>query len=542
MRGLMQDWPLLTHTILDHAAKFHGDREVVSRSVEGPVHRITYADLQTRSRRLADALHTFGIGEGDVVASLAWNTWRHVELWYGAMGLGAVVHTVNPRLFSDQLDYIVNHGGGRLMFTDLTFLPLLEALAPKLSHIEAFIVLTGPDTMPDTCLAGAMDYETFLSAGDADFAWPELDEYTACGLCYTSGTTGNPKGVLYSHRSNILHAMACAAPDLFGLRARDVLMPVVPMFHANAWATIFMAPMVGCKLVMPGAAMDGASLHQLLQDEQVTVTAAVPTIWMMLLQHLEETGGALNHLERIYIGGAACPEVIIETFEEKYGVEVFHAWGMTEMSPIGTAYSPLADTDGLNAAQIRKLKLKQGRPPYTVDLRIADDKGNPLPRDGKTFGHLQARGPAVVAEYFKSEKQQITDDQGWFDTGDVSTIDADGFMEITDRAKDVIKSGGEWISTIALENFTVGCPGVVEAAAIGIAHPKWGERPLLIVIAGDKTGITRDDILNHLAGRIAKWWMPDDVIFVEEIPHTATGKINKLALRKTFGDYKLPTS
>ncbi|MFV2092704.1 MAG: long-chain-fatty-acid--CoA ligase [Hyphomicrobiales bacterium] len=540
MRGLMQDWPLLTHTILDHAAKFHGDREIVSRSVEGPIHRTTYAEISARSRQLADALRRYGIAEGDVVASLAWNTWRHVELWYGAMGLGAVVHTVNPRLFPDQLDYIVNHGGGRLMFTDLTFLPLLEALAPKLTHIEAFIVLTGPRTMPETSLPGATDYETFIGQGDVGFSWPKLDENTACGLCYTSGTTGNPKGVLYSHRSNILHAMACAAPDLFGLRARDVLMPVVPMFHANAWATIFMAPMVGCKLVMPGAAMDGASLHQLLEDEQITVTAAVPTIWMMLLQHLEKTGGALPCLERVYIGGAACPEIIIESFEEKYGVEVFHAWGMTEMSPIGTAYSPLADTGQLDGAALRKLKLKQGRAPYSVDLRIADDDGNALPRDGKAFGHLQARGPAVVAEYYKSENETIIDDQGWFDTGDVSTIDADGFMEITDRAKDVIKSGGEWISTIALENITVGHPDVTEAAAIGVAHPKWGERPLLIVIARDQSDISRDDILEHLSSRIAKWWMPDDVIFVEEIPHTATGKINKLALRDKFGQHKLP--
>ena len=542
MRGLMQDWPLLTHTIIDHAAKFHGQIEVVTRSVEGPIHRTSYAEISVRSRRLADALRRHGVDEGDVVASLAWNTWRHVELWYGAMGLGAVVHTINPRLFPAQIDYIVNHAGARLIFTDLTFLPLLETLAPRLGRIEAYVVLTGPQTMPETSLPGAMDYETFLSHGEPDFPWPKLDENTACGLCYTSGTTGNPKGVLYSHRSNVLHAMACAAPDLFGLRARDVLMPVVPMFHANAWATIFMAPMAGTKLVMPGGAMDGASLHQLLEDEGVTVTAAVPTVWMMLLQHLQETGGALSSLERIYIGGAACPEIIIETFEEKYGVEVFHAWGMTEMSPIGTVYGALADTGKLDSPDLRKLKLKQGRPPYTVDLRIADDKGDDLARNGKAFGHLQARGPAVVAVYFKGEGGRITDARGWFDTGDVSTLDANGFMEITDRAKDVIKSGGEWISTIELENITVGHEDVAEAAVIGVAHPKWTERPLLIVVAREGCDIDRDGVLDHLAGRVADWWVPDDVVFVDEIPHTATGKINKLALREKFRDHKLPTT
>jgi fatty-acyl-CoA synthase len=538
----MQDWPLLVTSIIEHAGNYHGDREIVTRSVEGPIVATTYAELGTRARQFADALRRYGIGEGEVVATLAWNTARHVEVWYGAMGLGAVVHTVNPRLFPDQLDYIINHGGGRLMFTDLTFVPLLEALAPKLGGIEAYVILTDADHMPETELKGAVDYETFLAEGGDGFAWPRLDENTACGLCYTSGTTGNPKGVLYSHRSNVLHAMSVLNPDFFGTRSTDSFMPVVPMFHANAWATVFCVPMAGAKLVLPGAGMDGASVHELLETAGVTCTAAVPTVWLMLLQHLERTGGHLTSLKRVFIGGSACPEAIIAAFEDKYGVEVMHAWGMTEMSPIGTIYAPKASTAALDAGALRRLKLKQGRPPFTVELRIVDDAGKVLPRDGKAFGHLQVRGPAVAREYFKGEGGRIVDDENWFSTGDVATLDADGYMEITDRSKDVIKSGGEWISTIELENVAVGHPKVAEAAAIGVAHPKWAERPLLVVVPAEGAAPTREDLLRYLEGRIARWWLPDDVVFVDEIPHTAAGKINKLALRETFAGHVLPTA
>ena len=541
MLGNMQDWPLLVHTILDHAARYHGDREIVSRSVEGPIQRTTYAQAAVRARRLADALRRYGIKEGDVVASLAWNTCRHLELWYGAMGLGAVVHTVNPRLFPESIDLIVNHGGARVIFVDLTFVPLLEDLAPRLSHIETFVILTGPETLPVTSLEGAIDFETFLASGEPDFEWPKLDENTACGLCYTSGTTGRPKGVLYSHRSNVLHAMANSSADFFGLRAVDTLMPVVPMFHANSWSFIFVAPMVGAKLVLPGQAMDGASIHQLLEDEAVTVTAAVPTVWMMLLQHLEKTGGEISTLARVFIGGAACPEMILEAFEEKHGIDVHHAWGMTEMSPIGTIYAPKPHTGDLDAPALRKLKLKQGRVPYLVDMRIVDEDGKVLPNDGKAFGHLQVRGPAVVRRYYNDPEGLAVDEDNWFSTGDVSTIDTEGFMEITDRSKDVIKSGGEWISTIALENAAIGHPDIAEAAAISAPHPKWIERPLLLVVRREGCNPSPESVLDHVAEKLAKWWVPDDVVFVDEIPHTATGKIDKLALRKTFADHKLPT-
>lgn len=542
MKGLMQDWPLLVSTIIEHAGMYHGDRAIISRTIEGPIERTSYAEVAVRARRLADALRRHGLKPGDVVATLAWNTARHIELWYGAMGLGTVVHTVNPRLFPEQLDYIINHGGGRMMFVDLTFVPLLEKLAPKLNGIETYVVLTDDAHMPETTLKGAVAYETFLATGDAGFAWPKFDENTACGLCYTSGTTGNPKGVLYSHRSNVLHAMATLQPDFFNVGARDNFMPVVPMFHANAWATVFCIPMTGAGLVLPGARMDGEAIHELLETENVTCTAAVPTVWMMLLQHLQRTGGTLNSLKKIYIGGSACPETLISAFEDTYGVEVFHAWGMTEMSPIGTIYAPKAGTADLDDRSLRRLKLKQGRPPYSVEMRIVDDRGTELPRDGEAFGHLEVRGPAVAAEYHRGEGGRILDDAGWFRTGDVATIDPGGFMEITDRSKDVIKSGGEWISSIELENVAVGDPTIAEAAAIGLPHPKWGERPLLVVVAAEGETPDAERILAFMQDKVARWWLPDDVVLVDEIPHTATGKINKLALRKTFADHTFSTA
>ncbi len=542
MKGLMQDWPLVVPKILDHAALYHGAREIVSRSVEGPLVRSTYAELHRRARRVANALRRLGVVKGDRVGTLAWNTGRHLEAWYGIMGLGAVCHTLNPRLFPEQLTYIADHAGDRFIFTDLTFVPILEAIAPQLPLLHGVIILTDRAHMPATSLPNALCYEELLAAETDDFDWVEVDENDACGLCYTSGTTGHPKGVLYSHRSNVLHAMTVNAGDGFGLRSVDNVLPVVPMFHANAWALAFAAPMAGAKLVMPGARMDGASIHELLESERVSFTAAVPTVWLMLLQYLESEGKTLSTLKRVAIGGSACPRSMIEKFERNYGVEVMHAWGMTELSPLGTLGTFKAGMEDLDAEERIRLKLKQGRVPFGVEMRITDDAGKELPRDGVAFGHLEVRGPAVAASYFRGEGGRILDADGWFDTGDVATIDPHGYMQITDRAKDVIKSGGEWISSIDLENTAVGHPDVAEAAVIGIAHPKWDERPLLIVVCKPGRSISREEMLVYLTDKVAKWWLPDDVVVVDEIPHTATGKIQKTTLRERFKDYRLPTA
>jgi len=542
MLGLMQDWPLLCHRIIDYAAEQYGAREVVSRSVEGPIHRTTYTEVQARARRVAQALERDGIGLGDRVGTLAWNTWRHLEAWYGITGLGAIYHTVNPRLFPEQIAYIVNHAEDRVMLTDLTFVPILEKLAGDLKTIERYVILTDTAHMPETSLPNAVAYEDWIADGDGDFAWRSFDENTAAGMCYTSGTTGNPKGVVYSHRSNVLHSMMVAAPNVLDLASTDTIMPVVPMFHANSWSLAFSAPMNGAKLVLPGAKMDGASIYELLDSERINFTAAVPTIWLMLLHHLEETGKTLPHLDRVVIGGSACPRSMIDAFQTKYGVEVVHAWGMTEMNPIGSAagikpaYSHLEGSDKLDIQET------QGYAPFTVEMKITDDEGTPLPWDGKTFGRLKVRGPGVSRTYFKGEGGEILDDHGYFDTGDVATIDPNGYMKITDRSKDVIKSGGEWISTIELENLAVGHPDIAEAAVIGVAHPKWDERPLLIVVPKPGSTPRADNILSFFEGKIAKWWMPDDVAFVDEIPHTATGKIQKMALRDQFKDYRLPAA
>jgi len=542
MEGLMQDWPLLVHTVLDHASMYHGDREIVSRTVEGPIHRYTYNDLNRRSRQMASAASRLGIKKGDVVGTMAWNGYRHMETWYGIMGLGAVVHTLNPRLFPDQLDYIINHAGDQYFFLDLTFVPLIEAIQDKLKTIKTFVIMTDEDHMPDTKLRNAVCYETLLGDGDEGFDWPRLDENTACGMCYTSGTTGNPKGVLYSHRSNVLHAMATCAGDACNLKSSDSVMPVVPMFHANAWSFVFSGPMSGAKMVMPGGQMDGASIYELLDTEKVSLTAAVPTIWLMLLQFLEESKSPLPDLERVVIGGAACPPAMIEAFEKNYDTQVIHAWGMTEMSPLGTLCTLKGGLEGLTEDELWTIKQKQGRPPYGVEMKITGDDGQELPRDGVAFGNLKVRGPAIARAYFKGEGGEILDHEGYFDTGDVSTIDSYGYMNITDRSKDVIKSGGEWISSIDLENLAVAHPDVAEAAVIGVAHPKWDERPLLICVLKENTSPSKDDILEFMTGKIAKWWMPDDVVFIDEIPHTATGKISKLTLREKFEDYVLPTA
>jgi len=542
MLGLMQDWPLLLHRIIDHAANFHGERKVISRSIEGPIHTTNYRQVRARALKVSQRLSKDGIKLGDRVATLAWNTWRHLEAWYGIVGIGAIYHTVNPRLFPDQVVWIINHAEDRVMMTDLTFVPFLEKIADQLPTIERYILLTDAMHMPKTTLKNAVAYEDWIAEVDGDFKWVNLDENTAAGMCYTSGTTGHPKGVLYSHRSNVLHAYIAALPDSKGICSRDVVMPVVPMFHANCWSLAFSTPMVGATMVMPGAKMDGASIYELLDTFKVSFTAAVPTVWLMLLQDLEKTGRRLPHLKRVVIGGSACPRAITKTFQEKYGVEVVHAWGMTEMSPLGSLCTMKPEYASLEGDAKLNVQMKQGHPPFGVEMKITDDAGRDLPWDGKTFGRLKVRGPAVAKAYYKGEGSEAFDKDGWFDTGDVATMDQYGYMQITDRAKDVIKSGGEWISSIDVENLAVGHPKVAEAAVIGISHPKWDERPLLVIVLKKGETVTKEELLEFMQGKIAKWWMPDDVVFVEEIPHTATGKIQKITLRQRFKDYRLPTA
>ena len=542
MLGLMQDWPLLLHRIIDHAANFHGERKVISRSIEGPIHTTDYRQVRARALKVSQRLSKDGIKLGDRVATLAWNTWRHLEAWYGIVGIGAIYHTVNPRLFPDQVVWIINHAEDRVMMTDLTFVPFLEKIADQLPTIERYILLTDAMHMPKTTLKNAVAYEDWIAEADGDFKWASLDENTAAGMCYTSGTTGHPKGVLYSHRSNVLHAYIAALPDSKGICSRDVVMPVVPMFHANCWSLAFSTPMVGATMVMPGAKMDGASIYELLDTFKVSFTAAVPTVWLMLLQDLEKTGRRLPHLKRVVIGGSACPRAITKTFQEKYGVEVVHAWGMTEMSPLGSLCTMKPEYASLEGDAKLNVQMKQGHPPFGVEMKITDDAGRDLPWDGKTFGRLKVRGPAVAKAYYKGEGSEAFDKDGWFDTGDVATMDQYGYMQITDRAKDVIKSGGEWISSIDVENLAVGHPKVAEAAVIGISHPKWDERPLLVIVLKKGETVTKEELLEFMQGKIAKWWMPDDVVFVEEIPHTATGKIQKITLRQRFKDYRLPTA
>ena len=540
MFGAMQDVPLLVNRILDHALVNHPEREIVSRLVEGNIHRETYADAHLRSRKLSQALQALGFGQGDVLATLAWNTHRHFEAWYGITGIGGVYHTLNPRLFAEQLSYIINHAGDKVIFTDLTFVPILEGIQKEIPNVKGFIIMTDAAHMPKTTLSNAHCYEDLIDGQSGDFNWVEVDERAPCGMCYTSGTTGNPKGVCYTHRSNVLHTLVGNSADVMGLRSVDSLLPVVPLFHANAWGLAFCAPAVGAKIVNPGPNMDGESIYQLLTEEKVTFTAAVPTVWLMLMQHLETNKLDLPDLETVTIGGSAVPRVMLEKFERDYSVSVKHAWGMTEMSPLGTITGLKAGMENMTFDEQMDIKVKQGRPPYLMEIKITDDDGNELPRDGKAFGHLMVRGPFVVGEYIKGDGGEILDEDGFFDTGDVATIDPLGFMQITDRSKDVIKSGGEWISSIEIENIAVGHEKVQEAAVIGVAHPKWDERPLLVVIKNEGAEVSKEEILGYLEGKIAKWWMPDDVVFVDEIPHTATGKIQKLTLRQQFEDYKLP--
>ncbi len=536
MLGTMQDWPLLIHKVIDHAASEHGTREVVTRTVEGPIRTTTYADIRRRALRVAKRLEREGIGAGDRVATLAWNTSRHLETWYGITGLGAIYHTINPRLFAEQIVWIANDAEDRLLILDLTFLPMIEALAAQFKTIEKFIILTDAAHMPATALRGAVDYESWIAEADEDFAWRAVEENAAAGLCYTSGTTGHPKGVLYSHRSNVLHAMCATTPNVLGLGMRDTILPIVPLFHANSWSIAFSAPMSGAKLVMPGPRLDGASVYELIEREQVNVTAGVPTVWMMLLQHLEKHRLRFSSLKRLVVGGSAAPRAMIETFEKVYDVEVIHAWGMTEMSPLGTVARIKPSQGDLEGAALYDVKEKQGWTPFTVEQKIVDDEGVEKPHDGVAFGRLLVRGVAVAGGYFKGAGAEAFDKEGWFDTGDVASIDPQGFMRITDRAKDVIKSGGEWISSIDLENLAVAHPDVAEAAVIGVPHPKWDERPLLVVVAKEGRNLDPQAVLDFVGARLAKWQRPDACKIVSEIPHTATGKINKLRLRLDFKD------
>ena len=541
MKGLMQDWQLTTNKILEHAKRINPTREIVTRRVEGNIERTTYGDLFDMSKQVSTALQDEGIGLGDRVATLGWNSERHMASWYGAMGIGAVLHTVNPRLHPEQIAWIINHAEDKVLIFDKTFLPIVEAIKDNIPTVKSFVIYAGADTMPENTL-GAVPFDIWIDGRSQNVRWGDFPEDTACGLCYTSGTTGDPKGVLYSHRSNVLHTMITMQRDAIGMGANDVVLPVVPMFHANAWGLTFSCPATGANMVMPGAQMDGASIYELLDTEKVTITAAVPTVWLMLLTYLQENDLKLPHLNKVIIGGSAVPEKILRAFEEDYEVDVVHAWGMTETSPLGTLGTlppHMLDADiDTRMAQ----KLKQGRPPFGVELKIVDDEHNDVAWDGETSGRLLVRGPGIAAAYFKGAGGKVVDEDNWFDTGDVANMDRYGTMQITDRAKDVIKSGGEWISSIDIENIAVGHPKVANAAAIGVYHPKWDERPLLIIQPVEGENPSKEEIFAALEGKIAKWWTPDDITFVDNIPLGATGKINKLALRDTFKDYKLPTA
>ncbi len=542
MRGLMMNTPLLISAIAEHAARYHGGREIVSVTGDNPRHRYTIAEAMARARQLANALVKLGLSEGDRLATIAWNDYRHLEIYYGVSGSGYVCHTINPRLFAEQLVFIINHAQDRWIFVDPMFLPLIEKIADKIAGVEGYVVLADEAHMPDTSLQNVRCYETLVGAESSDFAWPELDENSAAALCYTSGTTGDPKGVLYSHRSTLLHAYAGIAPDVMNLSSRDNVLPVVPLFHVNAWGIPYSALMVGAKLVLPGPKMgDGETLYALMDSEDVTLALGVPTVWLALLQYMAKAGKRLDKLRSTIIGGAAVPRSMIEEFRDKHDVEVRQGWGMTEMSPLGTVNTTKAGLESMSGDEQLDLATKAGRGIFGVEMRIVDADGAEQPWDGVAYGALQVRGPWICSDYFRLEGGAGTHTpDGWFETGDVATIDPHGYLAITDRTKDVIKSGGEWISSIELENVATDHSAVAEAAVIGVAHPKWTERPLLVVVKAEGQDISKDDLLAWFDGKVASWCVPDDVAFVEELPHTATGKVKKIELRKQFADYRLP--
>ena len=539
--GQMMNRPLLISSLLMHADTYHGDSEIVSRRVEdGSLHRYTYREAHTRTRKLANALKRSGLQPGERAATLAWNGYRHLELYYAISGLGSVMHTINPRLHPDQVAWIVNHAEDRVLFFDLTFAPIVDAIAAKCPTVKHWVAMTDRAHLPALKNVQAQCYEEFLGAENDALEWPVFDENAALCLCYTSGTTGNPKGVLYSHRSMMLHTFATPLPDVMNLSGRDVILPIVPMFHVNAWSIPYVAAMIGAKLVFPGAALDGPSVCELFENEKVTFSAGVPTVWLGVLQHLQKTGKKPITLKRLICGGSAVPPALMQAFEQQFGIKIIHAWGMTEMSPLGTVCSLKNKHLDLPAEEQFKIELKQGRPPYGVELKIVDPEGKELPRDGKASGDLLVRGPWIIERYFKANDSPLVD--GWFPTGDVATLDPDGYMQITDRSKDVIKSGGEWISSIDLENIAMAHPAVAMAAVIGIRHPKWDERPLLVVVKKPGQDVKPAELIKFYEGKIAKWWTPDDVQFVEALPLGATGKVQKNKLRETFKDYKLPTA
>jgi acyl-CoA synthetase (AMP-forming)/AMP-acid ligase II len=548
MQALMMNSQLMISSILKHADKNYPNREIVSVTADNPRHRYTYKDCFKRARQLANALHTLGATPGDRIGTLAWNDYRHLELYYAVSGSAMVCHMINPKLFPEQVNYIINHAEDKFLFVDLLVMPLIEALKDHLTKVQGIIVLTDKAHMPATSLPNVLCYEELITAESDQFEWPEFDENTASSMCYTSGTTGNPKGVVYSHRSTLLHALAGSLPDVTGASVKECILPVVPMFHVNAWGIPYAGLMVGSKLVMPGPKMgDGETLQNLMETEQVTYSSGVPTIWLALLDYLDKSGKKVPSLKRVTVGGAACPRVIIETFKNKHNIVVVQGWGMTETSPLGTVFSLKNDMTDLTDEQFTDLQCLQGRGVFGIQMRIVDEDNNELPWDGIAFGALKVRGPWVASAYYGMSQEPGSegcpvDSLGWFETGDVATINPEGFLQITDRTKDVIKSGGEWVSSIEIENAAVSHPAIAEAAAIGRYHPKWTERPLLIAILQPGATASSDEILSYLKDRLHKWSWPDDVVFVAELPHTATGKLNKLALRKQFEDYSFPSA
>ena len=533
MLGNMINSQLLISGLIEHAEAYHSDTEIVSRTVEGPIHKYTLKDAANRSRKLANALDKLGLRKGNVVGTLAWNTFRHFELYFGVSGIGCIVNTVNPRLFPEQLIYIINHAENQYLFIDLSFVELVESISDSLETVKGIIVLTDRENMPETKLENVMCYEELLANESDEYVWPNFDENTASSLCYTSGTTGDPKGVLYSHRSTILHTWIVSAGNVGNISSSSVILPVVPMFHVNAWGIPYATAMFGAKLILPGPLLDGASIFELIDKEKPDLLMGVPTVWLGLLQYLNETNQTLESVTTALVGGSAAPRAMIQEFEEKHDVFLMHGWGMTEMSPLGTATSRTVEMDHMEIESRYDLQQKQGKTFYGLEMTIADDEGKELPKDGVVFGRLLVKGPTVVERYFKSEESSL-DENGWFDTGDVAKIHPEGYMEIVDRSKDVIKSGGEWISSIDLENAAVGHPSVAEACVIGVSHEKWDERPLLLIVKVESQEISKEEILVFLEDKVAKWWLPNDVIFVNDLPHTATGKLLKTNLREKY--------